>query len=290
MKVIIIGARGQLGRTLQDAFRTTASLECWNRPQYDITNPRITQQILEAQPDLVINAAAWTNVDEAERNQDAAYAVNSLGPQFLAEGCHRCGAQMVQISTNEVFDGQQDRFYREYDIPNPGSVYARSKLAGEQAVQNLLKQCYIVRVAWLFGPGENNFPSKIVGAAQKHKSLRVVDDEFGNPTCAADVAVAIASLVQTGRHGIYHLVNSGYASRLDFAQNALNSSGMWEIDVEPIPSSEWPRLTTPPAHACLINQAAAALGIKLRPWQEALAVYIQNKQNNHVQREQILTN
>lgn len=277
MKVIIIGARGQLGQTLQVAFRETSNVLCWNRPEYDIRDPQITQLLEDAQPDLVINAAAWTNVDEAERNPEEAYAINMLGPQYLAEGCRRVSAAMVQISTNEVFEGKPERFYREYDVPNPGSVYARSKLAGERAVQDVLDQHYIVRVAWLFGPSDSNFPVKIAGAAQKHPVLRVVDDEFGNPTYAADVADAIAALIQTNRYGIYHLVNEGHTSRFEFAKAVLQNCGMTETKVDPIPSSEWPRLTTPPAHACLVNQAAAALDIKLRPWQEALASYSQTE-------------
>jgi dTDP-4-dehydrorhamnose reductase len=223
---------------------------------------------------VVINCAAWTNVDGAEAHPHAAYAANALGPQYLAEGCRRCGAALVHISTNEVFAGEPGRFYREYDQPVPGGIYARSKLAGELAVSQALDRCYIVRTAWLFGAGGANFPSKITTAADKHGELRIVNDEFGNPSYAPDVAVAIAQLVETGRYGIYHLVNTGYASRFDFAQAVLQANGRGHIPLTPIPHTAWPRPAPPPLHAVLINQAAAALGIELRPWQEAIREYV----------------
>lgn len=276
MHVLITGGRGQLGRAVADAFGEDggADLTLWNRPEYDISDPAIGDRLCALDPDLVVNAAAWTNVDGAEEQPGSAYAVNALGANYLADGCRRCGAEMVHISTNEVFEGKAGCFYREYDAPNAGSTYARSKLAGEVAAQSVLPHLYIVRVAWLYGAGESNFPSKISQAAAKHSSLRVVDDEFGNPTYAPDVAKALVDLVQTRRYGIYHIVNDGYASRYAWAQTLFELSGQ-QIDMTPIPSSEWPRPTLPPSHAVLVNQAAAALGIRLRPWQEALAEYIQ---------------
>jgi dTDP-4-dehydrorhamnose reductase len=222
---------------------------------------------------VVINTAAWTNVDAAESNRDATYASNALGPKYLAEGCSRCGAIMVQVSTNEVFAGEPGQFYREYDGTSPRSVYARSKLAGESAVQLMSDQLMIVRIAWLYGAGDAGFPAKIRDVADRHGSLRVVDDEFGNPTYAPDAAAAIAMLVDAGRFGIYHLVGHGHASRYEFSCEWLRLSGRSAVPVHPISSSEWQRPSSPPPHAVLINQAGAALGITLRPWQEALAEY-----------------
>ena len=157
---------------------------------------------------MVINAAAWTQVDGAETNPDAAYAANALGPHYLAIGCYRCRAALVQISTNEVFAGEPGHTYREYDQPTPRGVYPRSKLAGEMAARQVLDRLYIVRVAWLFGPSADDFPSKIMAAANKMGTLRVVADECGNPTYAPDVADALTKLIQTDRYGIYHLVNA----------------------------------------------------------------------------------
>src|SRR5262249_54288234 len=166
-------------------------LTVWGRSEADIRLPDLEGQIARLGPDVVINCAAWTNVDGAEKEADAAFATNALGAMNIARACKSAGATLVHISTNEVFAGTQGRFYYEYDLPAPSSVYARSKLAGEVAASRLLDRLYVVRVAWLFGPGGNNFPSKIVSAADRNGALKVVDEEYGNPTYAPDVADAI---------------------------------------------------------------------------------------------------
>lgn len=273
--ILITGANGQLGRALQSQF-PAQQLTCWTRAQHDLTDPAIADAVADAAPDVVINAAAWTDVDGAESEPQAAFAANALGPKYLAEGCARCGAALVQISTNELFAGEPGHFYREYEMPAPGSVYARSKAAGEMAAASVLGRLYIVRVAWLYGPGGSNFPAKISAAADRHGKLRVVSDEYGNPTYTPDVAQAIGQLLEAGRFGIYHLVNEGYASRYDWAVELMAQTGRGDLPLAPISAEEWPRPALPPAHAVLINQAAAALGIRLRPWQEALAEYIHN--------------
>jgi dTDP-4-dehydrorhamnose reductase len=276
MHVLVIGSRGQLGSALCRLYQTQDSVQltAWTRPEHDITAPAISQHIAALAPDLVINTAAWTDVDGAESQPDAAHAVNALGPLYIAEGCRRCGAALVQVSTNEVFAGAPGVFYREYDLPAPAGVYARSKLAGERAVHHAWTDVYIVRTAWVFGAAERDFPSKIVAAADKHGALRVVNDEFGNPSYAPDIAAAIAQLVQTERYGVYHLVNQGRASRFEWARAVLDASGRRDIPVAPIAHSEWPRPAAPPLHAVLVNQAAAALSIEMRPWQQALHEYL----------------
>lgn len=267
---------GQLGRAFEGVFGAMPGVRVssWDLPEYDITTPTISDLVVDAMPDLVLNAAAWTNVDGAESNPDAAYASNALGPKLLADGCRRCGAPLVQISTNEVFPGVPGQFYREYDQPAPSSTYARSKAAGERAVQATWNKCYIVRIAWLFGRWGNHFPVKIVAAADKYGALRVVDDEIGNPTHTLDVARAVARLVETERYGVYHLVNEGYASRYEFARAILDRTGREAIPIEPIKLDGWPRPAPPPKHAVLVNQGAAALGIRLPAWQDALDEYL----------------
>lgn len=274
-RILIVGGRGQLGRALYTHFASQPALDLhtWQRPQHDLTQPQIVDQIMDLRPDIVMNAAAWTNVDGAERNIDAAYAANALGPKYLAEGCERAKSLLVHISTNEVFAGTEGNFYHEYDQPSPQSVYARSKSAGERAIQLHCQRWMIVRVAWLFGPGGNNFPAKIVAAADKNGALRVVSNEIGNPTYAPDVAIAIGQLIESNRHGIYHLVNEGYTSRFELARSVLAASGRGEIPLTPILASEWQRPAPPPLHAVLINQSASALGIRLRPWQAAAEEY-----------------
>ena len=278
MHILIVGGRGQLGRALQGTFQQAATdrISVWSRPNEDITDPAIADKVEDLAPDLLINAAAWTDVDGAEADPNGVYAANALGPYYLAHGCRRAGAVMVHVSTNEIFAGRTGHYYREYDLAQPSSTYARSKLAGERAVCQMLDNSYIVRVAWQFGPGGNNFPSKIIAAAKKHGALNVVADEVGNPTFAPDVALSIAKLIETERYGTYHLVNDGQSSRFEFAQAILELSGQGNVPLTPISSSEWPRPAPPPLHAVLVNQAAAALGIRLRHWREALEEYLMN--------------
>lgn len=276
MHVLVMGGEGQLGRTLRIVFgeQPGASVTSWDLPEHDMTLPSISEDIVRANPDLVINAGAWTDVDGAEANPAAAYAANALGPKFLADGCRMCGAPLVQFSTNEVFWGEHGAFFHEYDAPNPRSAYARSKAAGERAVQSVLTEHYIVRIAWLYGVGGNHFPSKIIAAADRHGSLKVVDDEYGNPTYTADVADATRQLVETGRYGVYHLINEGYTNRMELAKAALAGSGRDNVPVSPIKMADWARAATSPPHSVLVNQAAAALGIRLPRWEDSLAQYL----------------
>ena len=275
--ILITGANGLLGSALAAQFADADRLTCWSRPRHDISDPAVADAVARAAPDVVINAAAWTDVDGAEDAPDQAFAVNALGPQYLAEGCSRCGAALVQVSTNEVFAGQVGRSYWEYDQTAPGSVYARSKAAGERAAGSLLNTLYIVRVAWLYGPGRDSFPAKIAAAAERHGALRVVDDEYGNPTYASDVAAAIAKLVATRRYGSYHFVNEGSASRYQWAMELMRLTAREQLPITPVSSNDWPRKTTPPRHAVLVNLAGAALGIRLRHWREALQEYVQTE-------------
>jgi dTDP-4-dehydrorhamnose reductase len=278
MRLLILGANGQLGRAMAAACGPDITLLTLDRTQGNISDVAIVNRIVALRPDVVVNCAAWTNVDGAEQSPDAAFATNALGVWHVASGCAACGATLVHVSTNEVFAGIPGRFYYEYDLPSANSIYARSKLAGEQAASQVLEQLYIVRVAWLFGPGGNNFPSKIVAAADRHGALRVVDEEFGNPTYAPDVADAILQLVVTRRYGIYHFINSGYTSRFDFARELLKLSGREQVPLTPIKLADWPRPAPPPPHAVLVNQTAASLGITLRPWQEALQAFVERSE------------
>jgi dTDP-4-dehydrorhamnose reductase len=279
--ILLVGAQGQLGKALQRVYsqRPQVQVTHWTIDDHDIAAPVTRDHVADLAPDVVINAAAWTHVDGAEHDPDGAYAANMLGPKHLAEGCAACGAALVQISTNEVFPGAPGVFYREYDQPQARGAYARSKLAGEMAVRQMLDRLYIVRIAWLFGPDGDNFPSKIIAAADRRGALRVVDDEFGNPTYAPDTAAAMAALADTGRYGIYHLVNEGWCSRYQLSCAVLAASGRAHVPVTPISHKEWVRPAAPPLHAVLVNQTAASLGIVLRPWTAAVEEYCRARQN-----------
>jgi dTDP-4-dehydrorhamnose reductase len=248
MRVVITGHKGQLGRQLQNAF-ASHELLCLDRPENDITDLGLTRLITAFGPDLVLHAAAYTDVDGCEENPDKAFLVNAVGTQNVALSAKQAGAALLYVSTNEVFDGTRRDLYREWDQIGPVSVYARSKAAGEQIVRELLDRFYVVRVAWLFGPGGVNFVTKILAAA-------------------------MVRLVATERYGIYHLTNSGFCSRYEFASEILRLAGLPELPITPILSAEWPRPSKPPLHSMLANTNGAALGIALRPWREALAEYL----------------
>ena len=274
MRVTITGHKGQLGRQLQAAFAENEILGL-DVPEDDITAPAIRDRVAAFRPELIVHAAAYTDVDGCETNPDLAFRVNAFGTQNIALAARQTGAALLHISTNEVFDGTRRETYREWDAANPLSTYARSKAAAEQIVRDLTGgRFYIVRIAWLFGPGGNNFVTKILAGAEKYGALRVAADEFGNPTYAPDLAAACARLAATGHYGIYHLTNAGFCSRFEFAQAIMRTAGKPDLPITPILSAEWPRPSRPPLHAVLANTAAAALGITLRPWQEAVGEYV----------------
>jgi len=282
MRIAITGHKGQLGRALQAALDGAEILGI-DLPEHDITDPAgIKDTIVAFRPDVVIHGAALTNVDGCQQNPELAFRVNTLGTQNVALACGQCGAAMVHISTNEVFDGRLGRAYYEWDTPSPLSVYAQSKSAGEFYVRTLLQRFYIVRTAWLYargggaadGAAPGNFVEKIIAAADKHGALRVVTDEVSCPTYAPDLAAAIARLIQTEHFGIFHFTNTGFCSRYEWAVKILELSGQGHIPVEPITSDQWPRPAPPPLYAPIVNFTGAALGITLRPWQEALREYL----------------
>jgi dTDP-4-dehydrorhamnose reductase len=273
MRIVIAGCNGQLGMALQNELAHVDILGL-DLPEQDITDPgTIIEIVVGYQPDVVINAAAMTDVDGCQRNPELAFRVNALGAQNLALACGRSGAAMVQVSTNDVFDGLLGRPYYEWDTPSPQSVYARSKAAAEFYVYTLLQRFCIVRTAWLYARGGNNFVTKIMAAADKHGALRVVTDEVSAPTYAIDLARAIARLVEMEHFGIYHFTNSGICSRYDWACKILELSGRGQVPVEPITTADWPRAAPPPLYAPIVNFTGAALGITLRPWEEALQEY-----------------
>ena len=274
MRVFITGSKGQLGQALQRQFTRDAVLPV-DLPECDITDRAcVTQVIGEFRPDVVIHAAAMTNVDGCARDPDAAYRINALGTQNVALACQQVGSVMLYISTNEVFDGTQTEPYLEFDTPHPINAYARSKLAGETIVRDLLTRFYIVRTAWLYGKGGNHFVRKVIRRADELGRLRYVTDEVGSPTYAEDVARGIRQLVQTGVYGVYHFVNDGVASRFDFVREILRLSGRGHIPVEPITLADYPRPSTPPPYTPLRNFCGQAVGITFRPWQAALAEYL----------------
>jgi dTDP-4-dehydrorhamnose reductase len=273
MRIVITGHKGQLGQALEEQLQQHDLLGV-DLPEHDIAEAdEISQTICRFGPEVVIHTAAWTDVEGCADRPQVALQINGLGTHNVALACLRCDATLLTVSTNEVFDGHKGAPYYEHERCNPSNPYARSKWAAEVYTRMHLSRFYIVRTAWLFGRGGNNFPAKIISAAKTHNHLRVVCDEISSPTYAPDLAHGIAQLVQTEHFGIYHLTNEGVCSRYEFARRILELAGMADVPVEPITSDQWPRASTPPLHCAIRNLAGAALGIQLRYWDLALREY-----------------
>ena len=278
MRIVATGHKGQLGQALLTALARDEVLGL-DLPEADITaSSSIIDRVAEYKPDVVIHAAAMTDVDGCEQNPELAFRVNVIGTQNIALACERCGAAMIYVSTNDVFGGKLGRPYYEWDMPSPQSVYAQSKAAAEFYVRTLLNRFYIVRTAWLYARDGSNFVTKIIAAADRQGALKVVTDEVSTPTYAPDLADAIAQLIRTRHYGFFHLTNSGICSRYDWARKILELSGRENVPVEPITTGQWQRSAPPPLYAPIVNFTGAALGISLRPWEVALQAYFDEQE------------
>jgi dTDP-4-dehydrorhamnose reductase len=274
MRILITGGLGQLGKALQHVL-SDHELLIVDLPEADITDRRaIAREISDRQPQMVIHCAAYTDVDGCARNPELAYKVNALGTQNVAIACKLTGAEMIHISTNEIFHGDRPEGYEEWNSPDPINVYGRTKAMAESHVQNILESFYIVRTAWLYAPGGRNFIHAILDRARQTGQLRVVADEIGNPTYVNDLASAIHELISNGSYGIYHFVNEGACSRWAFAKEILRLSGLHGVSNTPILGRHYRRASTPPPYGALLNVTGASQGIRLRPWQEALSDYM----------------
>ena len=278
MRVLILGADGLLGRALQAAFRGHDPV-AWGRKECDIADFRCIEAIRDAEADVVLNAAAWTDVDGAEHpaNEPSVWAANRQGPANARAACDQSGARLIHFSTNEVFDGAPGRFYAETDQTGPGNAYGRSKRAGEAAVLGNHSPHAVVRVSWLYGSGERDFPGKIMDAARRLGRLRVVDDEFGSPTWTADVAERVELLSRIDCRGVWHMAGTGVASRHDWAVFLLRHCGLGHVPVDAIGSAEWPRAAAPPHHAVLKDTRLATAGIPpMPPWRDSVRAWLLN--------------
>ena len=276
MRILITGGRGQLGRALQDAL-SDHELFIVDLPEVDVTvEQAIENEVLRVRPELVIHCAAYTDVDGCAKDPELAYKVNGLGTQNVALACRAAGSELIHISTNEVFSGNRWDGYEEWMMPDPTNSYGRSKSAAEAFVRSILPSYYIIRTAWLYGPGGQNFIHAILNRAKEFGEVRVVANEIGNPTYARDLAGAISKLISIGRPGVYHFVNAGACSRWAFANEILRQAGFDSVKNTPLLAREYSRASTPPPYAALTNNTGASIGIKLRPWQDALANFMRD--------------
>jgi dTDP-4-dehydrorhamnose reductase len=278
-RILVIGSKGMLGRDLVEALRSSLrSVEIfgWDVDEIDITEENKTVAKIESlQPGIVINVAAYTDVDGCELHEEKAFAINAEGMRHVALGAGRCGAKVVYLSTDYIFDGKKGKPYFEDDPPHPLNVYGRSKLKGEQYVQELATDALVVRTQWLYGKYGNNFVASILRQAREKEVLSVVDDQIGSPTYTVDLSKAISLLIQREAHGIFHVANSNLCTWYDYAQRILTLSGAKGVKVLPISSKELSRPAPRPSYSVLDTQKLKReVGMTLRPWFEALKDYL----------------
>lgn len=292
MKILITGANGQLGTELQHVLHDMraeigplpadyrdAEVVALDSEGLDITDENAVASELSKGYDLVINAAAYTNVDGCESNVEAADAVNHLGPAHLARACEEHGAKLVQVSTDYVFPGTEEGERVETDPVEPISAYGRTKLAGEEAVKELCSRYFIVRTAWLYGYKGKNFAKTMIRLAKKFGKISVVADQFGNPTNANDLAYEILKLALTQEYGVYHCTNNGTCSWFDFACAVVDLAGI-PCEKEPLTSvgykQRFPQSADRPHFSSLKNaHLEATVGDEMRPWEEAVKTYME---------------
>jgi dTDP-4-dehydrorhamnose reductase len=289
MRVAVTGVSGRLGRALMAAlgdapFAGPGGPIGWSRSDFDLDAPESIDHIVERdRPEAVVHAAAWTDVDGCARDPELAIKRNAVATGVLAIACARRAIDLIAVSTNEVFDGARTdgRPYGPDDELRPANPYGDSKAKGEEvaraAYANRGGSVGIVRTSWLYGPPGNDFPTKILAAAERSNAagerLRVVADEFATPTYAHDLADAIVEILGSGEvRGIHHVVNAGVASRADWARELFRQAGL-AVTIHEVPGSTWERASTPPPWGVL-EPTPLPSGEPLRPWQAALADYL----------------
>lgn len=268
-----------LGRELEERLRTRHELVLNDIDELDIRDRVAVEKALQQiRPDVVINCAAYTDVDGCEADPAKAFAVNEDGARNVAEACSMTGTLLCHVSTDYVFDGCSDIPYTEDHIPNPLSVYGKSKLAGERQVQKAAPRHLIVRTSWLFGVYGNNFIETIIRLSETKDEIRVVNDQTGSPTYAEDLAVVMETLLMTPRpFGIYHVCNTGACTWHSLATEALALLGK-KTRVIPITSQELGRPAQRPRFSVMdTSKVRAATGINLRHWREALEAYFHKR-------------
>jgi len=285
MKILITGSSGMLGTDFIDLLKSRkASLdpnpEVIEAPHevLDITREdNVTAFISSHAPDIIVNCAAFTNVDKCETERDAAFNVNALGPKYIAAAAKKCGARVIQISTDFVFDGNGNRPYTEEDQTNPLSEYGRTKLEGERNIQRYCNSYLIVRTSWLFGHNGINFAAKMLELSEQHKELSIVTDETGSPTYTPDLAEALWILIKQKCEGIINVSNDGSCSRYEWAEFIFETMG-FKIKMNRIKSSEYVRPAKVPLNSTLNCQKFTTItGMKMRPWEETVESYLRKQ-------------
>lgn len=279
LKVWIVGAGGQIGRALNDVL-DPMQIEALNTDvdELDITD---TDEVINFgtvnRPDVIINCTGITNTDECEKNPEHAYRVNALGARNLSIVARKCGSKIVQISTDDVFDGKSKKPYTEFDDTNPLTVYGRSKRAGENYVKEFTHKHFIIRSNWVYGYKGNNFVNRVLEAADKGTPLSVASDQFGSPTSAEDLAKMILYLISTNEYGTYHVTCTGVCSRYEFAQEILKLAGK-SMKLKAVPTEQSDLSSVRPPYAVLDNFILRIIEMYNMPdWKESLKVYMDER-------------
>lgn len=276
MKVLVTGAQGQLGQDVcAELKRRGQEYIGWDKEECDITDLRAVQEGLRRErPEAVIHCAAYTAVDQAEEEAAACWAVNVDGTRNLAQGCREVGARLLYLSTDYVFSGEGETPYQPWDAVNPKSVYGRTKLGGELAVQTLLERYYIVRISWVFGLHGKNFVKTMLRLSESREEVQVVADQVGSPTYTADLAPLLCDMVQREEYGIYHASNEGECSWAEFAQEIFRQAGR-RVQVRPIATGEYPAKAQRPLNSRMGKERLEEKGFcRLPAWQDALGRYL----------------
>lgn len=272
-RIVITGAGGQVGGFLAaEAARQGREVLALTSSQWDITDPRAADRIVES-GDVVVNCAAYTNVDAAETDREAAYAVNAAGPQHIAAACARAGARLVHVSTDFVFSGSASRPYEPGDETGPMTVYGHTKLAGEAAVLTTLPEATVVRTAWVYtGKDGNDFVATMRRLATSDGAAEVVDDQIGSPTYVGDLVSALLQVVDGRVHApVVHAANAGAVSRFEQARAVFAGIGVDPSRVRPVSSDTRARPAPRPRYSVLGGRRSAEAGLTpLRPWRDAL--------------------
>jgi dTDP-4-dehydrorhamnose reductase len=265
-----------LGTDLMAAFGSAHDVVGLDLPDIDIAQPeQCFAKAKECGPDVIINAAAFTRVDDCETHEEKSFQVNGHGAGHLAQAAASIGALLVHYSTDYIFDGLKNEAYLEEDTPNPQSVYGKSKLLGESLIHRHCPNHLILRTSWLFGLNGPNFIHTIIGAANKGAPLRVVHDQKGSPTSSKDLAEWTLKMIDAGCRSTYHVTNSGACSWFELAAKAVEWAGIEGVSITPVSTSEFPRPAPRPANSVLANAHLIRDGLpSMRSWQTAAREYI----------------
>lgn len=281
--ILVTGSHGMLGTDLMELLKSDSAVRAAGADigEVDITDAVSVEECLELeQPDIVVNCAAYTNVDGSESQEGTARAVNALGPELLARACDARKIRLVHVSTDYVFDGRKTAPYLPDDEPCPLGVYGRSKLAGERAVAVNCSNHLIVRTAWLYGAHGPNFVTTVLRLARERDCLRVVSDQVGSPTFAKDLARLLRALALTDAVGITHATNAGSCSWYEFALEIVGLAGL-DTPVQPISTAQYPTPARRPANTVLdCSRTDLLTGIERRHWRDALAEFIDQIERN----------